>query len=320
VAVQASFAHLGVSEEYRSDRALEATESKAMDELKRKYSVRTTSSAPYHQSQNRAELYVGKLKEAAIRIMKAEGAPPEVALFALLYAGYVMNRTANERCDWRTPVEKRTGAMPDVSSLRFRFYEEIEFMDYPKHEHKFPKEKMVKGRWLGPAPDIGTFLAGYVLKENGEVVIAEEIGKRSKGKIPVPDSLTTLRGPTDCVTTTVPGPPPKEPEGGLEDAEADNAGATHGEITGEAQASDAGDGERERATLQRRRARKSRMQSTDGGLMGTMGTTAVGRAELGGTERHKTGTIFHVDYIANASPRGQDQQGCRRTGGDHGGW
>jgi len=45
-------------------------------------------------------------------------------------------------------------------------------------------------------------------------ILKDEIGKKSKSKIPVPDSLTTLRGPTDCVTTKVPKPPPKELEGG----------------------------------------------------------------------------------------------------------
>ena len=72
--------------------------------------------------------------------------------------------------------------------------------------------------------------------------LKDAFGKKSKRTFPAPDSLATLRGPDVCVTATVPGPPPKEPEGGMEDAEA----------------RDAGDGERERTILQRRRARMSR--------------------------------------------------------------
>ena len=130
--------------------------------------------------------------------------------------------------------------------------------------------------------------------------LKDATGKKSIRKIPASESLATLRGPDDCVTTTVPGPPPKEPEGGMEDAEVDNAKVDNAEVdhaevdnaketTGDAEAMDAGDGERERATLRRMRARTGRRQSTDGELVGKKETTAVRPVELGDTEMHKTG-------------------------------
>jgi len=109
--------------------------------------------------------------------------------------------------------------------------------------------------------------------------LKDAIGKKRKGKFPHQIPSPLYEDPTTASRQRFQDRLRRSRrEGGMEDAE-----------VGDAEARDAGDGERERATLRRRRARKSRRQSTDGGLMGEMGTTTVRPVELVDTEMHKTG-------------------------------
>ena len=58
----------------------------------------------------------------------------------------IRNHLASRKLDWRTPKEKLTGETPDISLIRFHFWELIEY--YNPNE-KQPHDGWKKERFLG---------------------------------------------------------------------------------------------------------------------------------------------------------------------------
>ena len=68
-------------------------------------------------------------------MMNKSGAPADLWGYALKHAAHVINRLAKKSLGWRTPWERREGETPDISHLRWPFYQMIMYLD---PESKFP--------------------------------------------------------------------------------------------------------------------------------------------------------------------------------------
>jgi len=68
----------------------------------------------------------------------------------------------------QVPEMIMTGSTTDISHIgEFGWYDWVMFLD---NTPTFPDDKMVLGRYLGPATDVGTVMTAKILKSNGQYV------------------------------------------------------------------------------------------------------------------------------------------------------
>jgi hypothetical protein len=138
-----------------SDNAGEQVSEEWQAEL-RKYLISQHTSEPYHQHQNRAEPRIGNLKSEALKILNTSGAPGKYWCYAWELANDIINVTAVESLNWRTPWELAKGETPDISPFyQFRFYDKVR---YTVPGIAFPNDKDLPGRYLGIAWHTGDIL------------------------------------------------------------------------------------------------------------------------------------------------------------------
>ena len=119
---------------------------------------------------NRAELYIGLLKEAIRQDMKASGSPLAFWDYCAERRARINNLTARDlfQLEGRNPHFTVTGEEGDISNLcQFDWYE---WCYYREHTGNFPFDREILGRVLGPAKGEGNEMAQWILKSNGNVV------------------------------------------------------------------------------------------------------------------------------------------------------
>ncbi len=119
---------------------------------------------------NKAELYIGLLKEAVRKDMKEANSPMPLWDYCLERRARINNMTARDRFNLhgQNPYTLVTGDTGDISNLcQFGWYEWVYFRD---QKNDFPVSKEILGRVLGPAKGAGNEMAQWVLKANGRVV------------------------------------------------------------------------------------------------------------------------------------------------------
>jgi len=119
---------------------------------------------------NRAELYIGLLKEAVLRDMKDADSPLAFWDYCVERRARINNLTAKGlfQLHGTTPHTATFHEDSDISSLcKFGWYE---WCYYREQTAKFPFAKEVLGRVLGPAKTDGNEMAQWILKANGYVV------------------------------------------------------------------------------------------------------------------------------------------------------
>lgn len=89
--------------------------------------------------------------------MNWSDAPLESWYQAFEYVTFIMNRTAKELLNWRTPVEALTGQTPDISMLtHFTFWEPVFIGNYQGSGKNFPSESNeIIVRFVGYSEDVG---------------------------------------------------------------------------------------------------------------------------------------------------------------------
>ena len=103
---------------------------KLWTEYMRNYWVTDAFIEPYHPNQNPSERYMATFKEKCDRLYIVSGAPVEAWFKLASHVGDVMNHTAHESLDYRTPIECRDAHTPDISGLlQFQFWELVYFYD-----------------------------------------------------------------------------------------------------------------------------------------------------------------------------------------------
>ena len=119
---------------------------------------------------NRAELYIGLIKEAVRKDMKESHSPLVFWDYCVERRARINNLTAKELFQLHgTNAHSATlHEEADISNIaRYGWYE---WCYYHEHKAKFPYQREVLGRVLGPARGEGNEMAQWVLKANGYVV------------------------------------------------------------------------------------------------------------------------------------------------------
>ena len=119
---------------------------------------------------NKAELYIGLLKEAVRKDMHKSNSPIVLWDYCVERRARINNLTAkdNFKLHGTTPHTATMAEEGDISSLcQFSWYE---WCYYREQTAAFPHNREVLGRVLGPARGEGNEMAQWVLKANGKVV------------------------------------------------------------------------------------------------------------------------------------------------------
>ena len=67
------------------------------------------------QWQDRAERWIGHLKEMVQKILNKTGAPNQFWSYCIVHASAIFNHTALEYTNWKTQYELLHGSTPDIS-------------------------------------------------------------------------------------------------------------------------------------------------------------------------------------------------------------
>lgn len=119
---------------------------------------------------NRAELYIGLIKEAVRKDMKEADCPLPFWDYCVERRARINNMTAKNLfqlhgTNAHSATLKEEG---DISNLcRFKFYD---WCYYREKTNRFPFNREILGRVLGPASGEGNEMAQWILKANGNVV------------------------------------------------------------------------------------------------------------------------------------------------------
>ena len=119
---------------------------------------------------NKAELYIGLIKEAVRKDMCKSNSPLWFWDYCVERRARINNLTAKDafRLHGSTPHTITTSDEGDISNLcQYAWYEWCYFRDQTA---AFPNNKEVLGRVFGPARGAGNEMAQWILKANGRVV------------------------------------------------------------------------------------------------------------------------------------------------------
>jgi hypothetical protein len=151
----------GAPTQLKSDNAPEFKSKKWMSYLE-DYTISSAYTEAHHPNQNLAERRGGMLKTATTHLLRITCAPLDFWCYAMEYVCLVRTVTARRSLNWQSPHERHWGDRPDISVFRFVFWEPIWFYN-PRRA--FPKSKMLKGRFLGIARNVGDAFCYLILTQ-----------------------------------------------------------------------------------------------------------------------------------------------------------
>jgi len=99
-----------------SDRAKAEISNKVKDIL-RTLVIKDWQSEPHNKNQNYGEHGWRDAQRMSNNLLNYSGAPPSLWFLALKYVTYVMNHTARQSLNWRTPIEWLLGYTPDITVM-----------------------------------------------------------------------------------------------------------------------------------------------------------------------------------------------------------
>ena len=162
------------------------------------------------QWSNRAELYIGFIKEAVRSDMKQSGAPLPFWDYCAERRARINNLVAKDlfQLQGRNPHYHTTGSEGDISNLcQYSFYQWCYYRD---GHAGFPLPREVLGRCLGPAKGEGNEMSQWILKANGRVIPRRTIRPLTSIEINS-ETEKTKRDEFDCIIHTKFGSPFQPP-------------------------------------------------------------------------------------------------------------
>jgi hypothetical protein len=150
---------------------------------------------------NRAELYIGLVKETVCKDMKESDCPLAFWDYCTERRVQVHNLTASSlfQLDGCNPHFSVTGQEGDISNLcQSKWYE---WVYYREGSANFPLPHEVLGRTLGPAKGEGNEMAQWCLKANGNVVPQRTVRSLSPAKLSSDTEIRKREVFTELVTT-----------------------------------------------------------------------------------------------------------------------
>jgi hypothetical protein len=145
----------------KSDNASEFKGKRWVDYLT-SMSIQSVFTEAHHPNENLAERRGGALKAATVHLMRITGCPLSFWCYALEYVCLLRTVLARRSLGWLTPHEVHWGDRPDISMFRFTFWQPIW---YYQPRQSFPKTKMLKGRFLGVAQNVGDAICFLILTQ-----------------------------------------------------------------------------------------------------------------------------------------------------------
>ena len=131
---------------------------------------------------NRAELYIGLLKEAVRRDMRNSNSPMSLWCYCIERRAKIHNAVPRPlfQAQGQTPYTCTFGVQNDISNLcNFAWYEWVYYRD----QGSFPQNKEKLGRVLGPTTNEGNQMAQAVLAATGRVVPRRTLRKLTKAEL-----------------------------------------------------------------------------------------------------------------------------------------
>ncbi len=125
-------------------------------------SIQSVFTEAHHPNENLAERRGGALKAATVHLMRITGCPLSFWCYALEYVCLLRTVLARRSLGWLTPHEVHWGDRPDISMFCFTFWQPIW---YYQPRQSFPKTKMLKGRFLGVAQNVGDAFCFLILTQ-----------------------------------------------------------------------------------------------------------------------------------------------------------
>ena len=125
------------------------------------------------QHANRAELYIGLLKESVRKDIRDSHSPLRLWCYAAERRAQIFNLTAKKlfQLQGQNPHLATLGEMGDISNLcQYGWYEWCYFRHQSNATTGFPRMKEVLGRCLGPCKNEGNEMCQWVLQMNGRIV------------------------------------------------------------------------------------------------------------------------------------------------------
>lgn len=125
---------------------------------------------PYSPWQQAAEGCIRELKRGVSRKMMKTGSPKVLWDHCIELEALVRSNTSNDiyMTYGEVPETVMTGSTADISHIcEFAWYDWVMFRD---NIPTFPDHKLILGRYLGPATDVGSALTAKILKSNGQIV------------------------------------------------------------------------------------------------------------------------------------------------------
>ncbi len=125
---------------------------------------------PYSPWQQAAEGCVRELKWGVSRKMIKTGSPGTLWDHCIELEALIRSSTCNNMymTNGKVPETIMTGSTADISHIcEFGGYDWVMFRD---NVTSFPDNKLVLGRYLGPATDVGSALTAKILKSNRQTV------------------------------------------------------------------------------------------------------------------------------------------------------
>ena len=122
------------------------------------------------QHANQAELYISLVKRRVFRDMRESDSPMKLWCYSCERRAAIMTLTVNNlfQLQGQKPYLSTLGKMGNISNLcQFGWYEWGYFW---QNTAKFPYQKEVLGRCLGPTKDEGNEMAQWILQMNGQIV------------------------------------------------------------------------------------------------------------------------------------------------------
>ena len=152
-----------------SDRAQSEISNKAKDLLRALF-IDEWQSEPHHQHQNYAERRYNTIKSKTNIILNRTGAPASCWLLCLLYICFILNHTATESLNWKTPMQVLTGETSDISIImQFVFYEKVY---YSSVNTSFPSQSTEEvGYFVGFGETVGDAMTFKVLTSDTNKII-----------------------------------------------------------------------------------------------------------------------------------------------------
>ena len=122
---------------------------------------------PYSPFSNAAEAAIRELKKTTGRAMTTSRCPKSLWDHCMELQSFIKSHTALDiwQLQGQVPQTLMTGQTADIS--QFFELEWYEWVMYHDSAIRFPDDKLVLGKWLGPSIDIGPAMTGKILKANG---------------------------------------------------------------------------------------------------------------------------------------------------------